>query len=267
MMTGYMPIGLPFVNTVPAAAEVAMDATTQIIEALIAGGMAPAEAAAMMARAASEISVKPSTGSERTKRWRERHKASQSVTVTSRDAQESFFSPNKDSISEERKKDSACDEKRHSDWPSDYAEQFWQQCPRKVAKAAAMRSLEKVKKSGIPWATLWAGLLRWSVEAMKTEQKYVKHPSTWLLAGCWDDEPMKNGGYREDDRSISAAAKRLAEGGGFTFGPRPREPLYEPGEDNVRLLAQERHLRSGNLLDGGSSSPLRISSPHRGSGN
>ena len=104
-----------------------------------------------------------------------------------------------------------------SDWPKDYREQFWTNVPRKVAKADAIKALDKVRRSKLPWATLWIGLLRWKTEAAHSDPKFVKHPATWLNKGCWDDEPLKGGlldGEQPNHRNggssdpILAAARR-----------------------------------------------------------
>lgn len=61
-----------------------VNAFDELVTSLVTGGMDPAAAASLVARAVIEASAKPKTsGAERTRRWRERHKASQSVTVTS----------------------------------------------------------------------------------------------------------------------------------------------------------------------------------------
>ena len=61
-----------------------MTATAELIAALVAGGMAAAEAAGLVARAAVEMTgalTRKSSGAVRQQRYRERHKASQSVTL------------------------------------------------------------------------------------------------------------------------------------------------------------------------------------------
>jgi uncharacterized caspase-like protein len=61
-----------------------LSATGELIAALIAGGMDAAEAAGLVARAAVEMTgalTKKSAGAARQQRWRERNKASQSVTA------------------------------------------------------------------------------------------------------------------------------------------------------------------------------------------
>ena len=76
-----------------------------------------------------------------------------------------------------------------SDWPADYREQFWSGFPRKTEKKSAMAKLDAIKKSGlIPWARFIAGVFRYRNHSAGTEERYIKHPTTWLNRGCWDDE-------------------------------------------------------------------------------
>jgi hypothetical protein len=61
-----------------------MTAFDQLVTSLVTSGMAPGEAAALVARAVIEATAKAKTsGASRTARWRERHKTSQNVTGAS----------------------------------------------------------------------------------------------------------------------------------------------------------------------------------------
>lgn len=77
-----------------------------------------------------------------------------------------------------------------SDWPKDYQVQFWEFYPVKRGKGDALRKLDGLRKSGrVPWQDLINGLRR-MLEALRAgwiEEKYIKHPSTWLNQGCWED--------------------------------------------------------------------------------
>jgi hypothetical protein len=107
----------------------------------------------------------------------------------------------------ESKKDSRADA-RVNDWPTDFREQFWNKYPRKVAKAAAMRALDRVYRADkISWMLIDAALHEFAVWAKTKEIQYVKHPATWINAGCWDDELTK-GEFRN-------GAPRQSSGGGF----------------------------------------------------
>jgi hypothetical protein len=80
-----------------------------------------------------------------------------------------------------------------SSWPDDYAELFWQNYPRHVAKKAALASLERAKSTGLNWDRLFHAVLRYSEHCRGKDEKYIKHPTTWLNQGCWDDEYKGNG--------------------------------------------------------------------------
>ena len=74
-------------------------------------------------------------------------------------------------------------------WPTDFEDQFWKRYPRRIGKTAALRALTRVKKSNaVAWPTLMAALDKFAKWAATKEIQYVKHPATWLNAGCWDDE-------------------------------------------------------------------------------
>lgn len=76
-----------------------------------------------------------------------------------------------------------------SEWPSDFREQFWTAYPRRTEKKSAIAKLEAIKRGGtVGWDTFMAGVLRYARHMAGTEERYLKHPTTWLNRGCWDDE-------------------------------------------------------------------------------
>lgn len=96
-----------------------------------------------------------------------------------------------------------------SDWPGDYPAQFWAVFPRRTEKKAAVAKLDAIRKSGkVTWSRFFAGVNRYAmhVASNNTEERYVKHPTTWLNRGCWDDEfTIQNGGNRnEADRRVAS---------------------------------------------------------------
>lgn len=96
-----------------------------------------------------------------------------------------------------------------SDWPADYQAQFWVVFPRRTEKKAAMAKLDAIRKSGkVTWSRFLAGVNRYAmhVASTGTEERYVKHPTTWLNRGCWDDEfTIRNGGStNETDRRFNS---------------------------------------------------------------
>ena len=81
-----------------------------------------------------------------------------------------------------------------NDWPKDYRERFWAVYPRRTEKKSALAKLDAVKKSGaVPWAQFEAGLVRYRDHVAGTEERFIKHPTTWLNRGCWDDETAAPG--------------------------------------------------------------------------
>jgi hypothetical protein len=82
------------------------------------------------------------------------------------------------------------------DWPEDYREWFWANYPRKTEKKSALAKLDAIRKSNnVPWASFQAGVARYAKHVAGTEERYIKHPTTWLNRGCWDDEHAAiNGG-------------------------------------------------------------------------
>jgi hypothetical protein len=64
---------------------------------------------------------------------------------------------------------------------------FWKAYPRKIGKGAARRAYEKAL--GLTDAeTIWYGARAYKTAVESDDPRYVKHPSTWLNAECWDDE-------------------------------------------------------------------------------
>jgi hypothetical protein len=87
-------------------------------------------------------------------------------------------------------------EKPKGDWPKNYRDVFWATYPKRCGKAAAMKKLEAIAKAGkVPWVTFTAGVGAYVKHVAGTEDRFIKHPVTWLNQGCWDDEHKANGGY------------------------------------------------------------------------
>src|SRR5262245_43864653 len=79
------------------------------------------------------------------------------------------------------------------DWPSDYQEQFWRAYPRRVAKIKAMLALNRLRQQRlVEWDKLIDAVNRYAELKRNSEPRWVKHPTTWLNGGCWDDEEMQN---------------------------------------------------------------------------
>lgn len=100
----------------------------------------------------------------------------------------------------------ADDPRAQSDWPKDYQDQFWKAYPRRTEKKAAMLKLDAIRKGGtVRWQVFFAGVQRYAQHMRGTEERYIKHPTTWLNRGCWDDEfspaPGGGGGPRPPGRN------------------------------------------------------------------
>jgi hypothetical protein len=78
---------------------------------------------------------------------------------------------------------------KHSGSNPDF-ESFWQAYPRKVAKLQAEKTYSRVISSGISAEVLLAGAGRYAAERAGDDPRFTKHPSTWLNAGCWNDDPQ-----------------------------------------------------------------------------
>ena len=100
-----------------------------------------------------------------------------------------------------------------SDWPKDYRDQFWKTVPRRVAKADAMKALEKVRRTGLAWKVFFAGVLRWAEESKRADPKFIKHPATWINKGCWEDEAAPDARQlnKPSSNGFAAVARRLHE--------------------------------------------------------
>ena len=65
---------------------------------------------------------------------------------------------------------------------------FWAQYPRKVGKQAAIKAYAKSLKLTTPERIL-EGVKLLKSETAGKEPDFIPHPSSWLNAGRWDDEP------------------------------------------------------------------------------
>jgi uncharacterized protein YdaU (DUF1376 family) len=110
---------------------------------------------------------------------------------------------------EERQDSLFSNEKRTppSDWPDDFRERFWEAYPRKTEKKSAMAKLEAIRKSGsVPWAKFIDGISRYRDHVVGSEERYIKHPTTWLNKGCWDDEHLQQKPASENRSNPAANA-------------------------------------------------------------
>jgi hypothetical protein len=130
-----------------------------------------------------------------------------------------------------------------SDWPEDYHDEFWNAYPRKKAKKAAFKALDRIRRSGeVTFDRLMAGVKKIPIG----EPVFIPHPATWLNAGRWDDEelpgerngPGRHRSLQDDSLSVSRALERQQQNP-IQFGPRPTLlPDDSPGD--LRLLSPRR---------------------------
>lgn len=85
---------------------------------------------------------------------------------------------------------------------------FWQVYPRREGKKAAARAYASAIRSGVPPDVILAGAARYR-DLPGREQKYTKHPTTWLNQGCWDDELVPRTEGTVTDRNRAAMVDHL----------------------------------------------------------
>ena len=68
-------------------------------------------------------------------------------------------------------------------------EEFWKAYTKKIGKQKAQSCYQSALKK-TSHETIMIELKRYNeyIRMNKTEDKYIKHPQTWLNAGCWLDE-------------------------------------------------------------------------------
>ena len=109
--------------------------------------------------------------------------------------------------------------------------EFWDAYPKRVEKASARKAFEAVVKAGADPGAVIAGAIRYAVERAGQDPRYTKHPSTWLRAECWEDEPEGGAQVIDQDghvvepparqstaRSILEFADELAASGILNWG-------------------------------------------------
>jgi hypothetical protein len=69
-------------------------------------------------------------------------------------------------------------------------EEWWQHYPKKVAKGGARKAYLQIIRKGVTTeAELLAGAMRYAAERTDEDDKWTKHPATWLSNECWKDAP------------------------------------------------------------------------------
>lgn len=69
-------------------------------------------------------------------------------------------------------------------------EEVWKAYPKKQGKEAAKKAYIKARKAGTSHLEIVAGLTKYKlfIQANRTENRYIKHGSTWFNQQCWNDE-------------------------------------------------------------------------------
>ena len=69
-------------------------------------------------------------------------------------------------------------------------ESLWKRYPNKKGKESAYKSYAKARQNGTTYDEVINGLENYlkEIEVKKTENKYIKHGSTWFSQHCWQDE-------------------------------------------------------------------------------
>jgi hypothetical protein len=65
-------------------------------------------------------------------------------------------------------------------------DEFWAAYPRRREKISARTAYDRALKRGTH-EEIMAGVRQYAKERFGQEERYTKHPATWLNAGCWMD--------------------------------------------------------------------------------
>lgn len=128
-------------------------------------------------------------------------------------------------------------------------EEFYREYPKRVDRKKAERAYRATRKT-VPHAKLMAGVRAYRDEVKGKDPQFIKHPTTWLNAGSWENTPTAeptSQNYSDDMWETFLVG--YAEGKTWpksTRGPAPNEAGCQAPE---RLLS--RYLnRFGNLEPG-----------------
>jgi hypothetical protein len=123
---------------------------------------------------------------------------------------------------------------------------WWKAYPKKQAKGQARKAYAAaIKKATVD--QLEKGAERYAAERAGQDDKYTKHPATWLNGECWADErtattSTPNGAKAPDDAFWRERVERFRENGIWAV------PGPKPGERGCRVPSHI--LAELNLLDG-----------------
>lgn len=105
-----------------------------------------------------------------------------------------------------------------SDLDAEAFDRFYAAFPRKVGKQAARKAFMLAVKRGADRDVIVAGAERFAADPnLPTDRQFIPHPSSWLNAGRWEDEPLPSRiaqRQTDDDALALIAGYREAEGMG-----------------------------------------------------
>ena len=89
-------------------------------------------------------------------------------------------------------------------------DEFWQAYPRREGKQAAKKAFVKACEQVKP-AVVVAGAVRFGTDPNLPPKQFIPHPTTWLNAGRWDDEPLPERELTPEEKTARAKAKAEAD--------------------------------------------------------
>jgi hypothetical protein len=72
---------------------------------------------------------------------------------------------------------------------SDMFSEFWNEYPRKSDKRAATKAFKSALNRA-KFEDILAGVIKYANDPNLPEQRYIKHPATWLNADAWENGPL-----------------------------------------------------------------------------
>lgn len=201
------------------------------VKHMMEAGM-PADAiVAAVAAMEEQVQPKKSSAAIRQQRYRDRNKASQTVTrdaCDDSDAAVTLSSPEGSSPTPPSPKPLQSippSPPKGGSSPAEF-EKFWAVFPSKVGKLAAKSAFAKARRR-VDFETIMAAVERY---ARKTDDRPWCNPATWLNQGRWEDEPAAQGSAKpqSDQPQVDWLARvqhfRKHEQWPHGWGPRPEEP-------------------------------------------
>ena len=139
-------------------------------------------------------------------------------------------------------------------WPENFRILFWCDWPNKVGKPKAMNELERLRKRGVAWSTIFDGMHRY-IRTKPPDRPWL-NPATFLHQERFNDQPAEVASGKSE--SLANVARRQADAG-ISFGPRPTGLRIVESGDDVRLLPEAGRERPRDLCGGSDSDPVGVS--------